>query len=309
MSKQKIFISWSGELTHEIAIEFSKWLPIVLPYTEPWMSSQDIADGTLWNKELTENIRTINHGLVCATKESVDSRWVLFEAGGLFKVEGSRLNVVKLGVDNADLAGPLSTVQDTEFDPPGLTKMVHDINKSAGDERIPESTINEYLDKFMEPFHSNVSELVSKIEKQFSEKNSGPDDSAKGSLDQDTEQSKVLDEIVGSVHRQERSMREMQKRLNNIEAPSISGLTGGLTYSNTPGSIILGEPSSSTVFFTNPTDTGLTIQPGSGESFIVQPQSTIGYVSMSPQVEPESDDEEGDSDDDEGTLSGVKKKP
>jgi hypothetical protein len=40
----KIFISWSGDRSHQLAQALHGWLPLVLPYVEPWLSQANKAD-------------------------------------------------------------------------------------------------------------------------------------------------------------------------------------------------------------------------------------------------------------------------
>jgi len=41
----KVFISWSGELSHKVARIFRDWLPNVVQILEPYVSSEDIDKG------------------------------------------------------------------------------------------------------------------------------------------------------------------------------------------------------------------------------------------------------------------------
>ena len=41
----RIFISWSGAASLELARILKEWLPTVLPYANPWLSSEDIRKG------------------------------------------------------------------------------------------------------------------------------------------------------------------------------------------------------------------------------------------------------------------------
>lgn len=44
----RVFVSWSGERSREVAKAFRDWLPLVLHYAEPWVSDADIeAGGTM----------------------------------------------------------------------------------------------------------------------------------------------------------------------------------------------------------------------------------------------------------------------
>lgn len=40
----KIFLSWSGEASHQVALALRDWLGTVLPATAPWISSEDISE-------------------------------------------------------------------------------------------------------------------------------------------------------------------------------------------------------------------------------------------------------------------------
>ena len=48
-----IFVSWAGRDSHAIALVLRQWLPRVLPFVRPWVSSEDIRKGTRWSDEFS----------------------------------------------------------------------------------------------------------------------------------------------------------------------------------------------------------------------------------------------------------------
>ena len=46
----KIFISWSGPISQDVAIAFKEWLPFVVHGCKPFVSSEDIYKGSTWHK-------------------------------------------------------------------------------------------------------------------------------------------------------------------------------------------------------------------------------------------------------------------
>src|SRR5437764_1061561 len=80
-----VFISWSGEVSRNIAHALRPWLKLVAHYIEPWTSDSDIGPGYRWSIELAHKLSQTNFGLLCVTSENAKSAWLLFEAGALAK--------------------------------------------------------------------------------------------------------------------------------------------------------------------------------------------------------------------------------
>jgi TIR domain len=81
----KVFISWSGPKAKLLAIALRDWLPLVIQSVTPWMSEKDINAGRRWRTELADQLEECGCGIVCLTKDSLTSPWVLFESGALAK--------------------------------------------------------------------------------------------------------------------------------------------------------------------------------------------------------------------------------
>ena len=86
----KIFISWSGQRSKVVADALRSWIPDVIHAVKPWMSGVDIRAGMRWSREVDEQLRDTQFGILCLTKENQTAPWLLFEAGALAKsVEGA----------------------------------------------------------------------------------------------------------------------------------------------------------------------------------------------------------------------------
>ena len=81
----KVFISWSGDLSHKVAIVIRDWLPAILQYVEPYVSSEDIDKGVRWSSDISKELDNSKFGILCVTKENFEAPWLNFEAGALGK--------------------------------------------------------------------------------------------------------------------------------------------------------------------------------------------------------------------------------
>ena len=126
----KVFLSWSGDASHALASILHEWLPSVLQFVDPWMSSEDIRKGSQWNAEMGQSLRATSYCIVCVTPGVHHRPWVNFEAGAISTVVGkSYVSPLLLGVSPADLGGlPLSMYQATEFNKEEVRKLLESIN-------------------------------------------------------------------------------------------------------------------------------------------------------------------------------------
>lgn len=124
----KIFICWSEDMGMELAGKLHEFLPQFIPALKPddIFFSTKIAKGTRWFDEVNKELDSADVGLVCVTREALQSGWIHFEAGALASAvrkrkrqgrgEGGTLYTYLLGVDPGELRGPLAEFQSTTFD-------------------------------------------------------------------------------------------------------------------------------------------------------------------------------------------------
>ena len=139
----EIFVSWAGRDSHAAARILREWLPEVLPFVRPWVSSEDIRKGTRWSDELWARLQRTSYCIVCLTPGAVRSPWVNFEAGAVARaVHGpAHVSPLLLGISPQDLGGsPLAMFQCTEFNERDVERLLKAINGVAT-APIPESQV------------------------------------------------------------------------------------------------------------------------------------------------------------------------
>ncbi len=125
----KVFLSWSGTLSHQVAIAFREWLPSVVQMLEPYVSSEDIEKGARWSTDIAKELQEAKYGVVCVTKQNLNEPWLLFEAGALSKtLETARVTPFLFGLKQSEVHGPLLQFQSTAFQPEDVRKMVAAMN-------------------------------------------------------------------------------------------------------------------------------------------------------------------------------------
>src|SRR5438045_3381691 len=104
----RIFISWSGSMSHKIALALRAWIPLVIQSVEVWVSSEDIQKGQWWATQLAGQLSTCQFGIVCLTPDNLQAEWLHFEAGALSRVvpdsgEERRITALLVGLKESDI--------------------------------------------------------------------------------------------------------------------------------------------------------------------------------------------------------------
>jgi hypothetical protein len=191
----RIFISWSGKRSRDIASALKDWLPLVLHFTEPWMSDADIHAGQRWSSEIGKSLEESNIGVLCITRDNLVAPWLLFEAGALSKSlkEGAVLPYL-LDVQFADINNsPIGQFQAKKADKQGTSELVSSINSLS-----PSPIPGERLDKLFERFWPDLEDALAQVGKEQVEQRPV------------RSQAEILEELVSAV-------RNVENRLGGIE--------------------------------------------------------------------------------------------
>ena len=130
MADLEVFVSWSRPGSHQTALAFVDWLPLVLPGVKPWLSSEDITKGTPWFASISEQLQKSAACLICITPENVGSPWLFYEAGAIaHAMPGALICPYLIGVDPSQIAGtPLGQYQVTRFDKDDTWRLIRSLN-------------------------------------------------------------------------------------------------------------------------------------------------------------------------------------
>lgn len=141
-----VFLSWSGDRSRRLADALHEFLPLVLHYVEPWVSSRDIDAGDRWAAEVSGQLEKSQFGLVCLTKDNLSAPWILFEAGALSKqLSSSAVIPYLLDVDFGDLVGPLAQFQAKKATRDSTLDVVRALNERS-QTRIPDARMTALFD-------------------------------------------------------------------------------------------------------------------------------------------------------------------
>jgi hypothetical protein len=140
----RVFISWSGGRSKQVAEALNRWLPRVINAVDPWISTR-MEKGTRSAEEIASALET-SFGIVCLTRDNQHEAWVQFEAGALSKTKGARVWTFLLDLTPSDVRPPLSQFQHTLANEEDVRKLVGAINLAVGEQRekaITEAMLDE----------------------------------------------------------------------------------------------------------------------------------------------------------------------
>lgn len=143
----KVFLSWSGEISHKVAIVFRDWLPSVIQALEPYVSSEDIDKGARWSTDIAEELENSTFGILCVTKENIETPWLNFEAGALSKsMNKSYVSPFLFDIKRSEVNGPILQFQSTIFEKEDIKKLILTLNKACGESLLSEERITKTFD-------------------------------------------------------------------------------------------------------------------------------------------------------------------
>ena len=156
--KMKVFVSWSGELSQKFAEALKEWLEQCIQSVEVFFSSEDIEKGENWQIKLSNELQDTNYGIVCLTPENIDAPWIHFEAGALSKLLDSRVMVLAMNINFANIKGPLKAFQATKFEENDIYKLLKTIN-GLQEKPLSEEKLKNSFEAFWPLFQTKIENI------------------------------------------------------------------------------------------------------------------------------------------------------
>lgn len=129
----RVFMSWSGERSRQVAELLKWWTRSVIQASRPWISTEDIDRGALWFSEINNGLNETAVGIVCLTKENKDRPWILFEAGALAKgLTNTRVCTFLVDLEPKDIKDPLAQFNHTFASEVEMRKLATTLNRGLG---------------------------------------------------------------------------------------------------------------------------------------------------------------------------------
>jgi TIR domain len=153
----KVFISWSGDYSKQLAAAIRSWLPRVLQSVEVYFSDTDIEVGSTWYDEIIDALERSDAGLIILTPENITRQWIMFEAGAMARgVSKDRVCPILFGIKKSALKGPLQFRQSVEFTKDDFRKLLKTINNG----RLGEADFNEVFDTWWPKLKQSIEAIT-----------------------------------------------------------------------------------------------------------------------------------------------------
>lgn len=160
----KLFISWSGERSRQMAKALDDWLPKVLQQVDPWMSESDISAGERWSLELGKQLEASEFGIICLTPDNLAAPWLLFEAGAISRsLSSGSVCPYLLDLDVRDISGPLSQFQAKKADKRSTLDLLNAINQRT---RKPVAGLDDIFEAMWPSFEAALQAIPKRTESQ-----------------------------------------------------------------------------------------------------------------------------------------------
>ena len=163
----KLFISWSGDRSKNIAKIMKEWIESIFPSgIKIWLSTQSesIRPGALLTPQIIEGLRTSEIGIFCFTTDNTNSLWMMFEAGAICKqdtsnVEGIYTILFEGTVEDLERT-PLKSFYHTLFERESMYSLLKDVNNKMGQAAIDAQLLKRNSENIWSIYYPKIMEAL-----------------------------------------------------------------------------------------------------------------------------------------------------
>lgn len=193
----KVFLSWSGERSKQVANLLSSWLSDVMQHVKPWFSPE-MDRGTVWFNQIFEALSDISVGVICITRENLNAPWILFESGAIAKgVSSNRVCTLLIDIKPEDISPPLSQFNASLPTHESMFALVKTINEASGEMKLSEEQLKRAFDVHWPIFDREFKQILKDTKPMIINKTPPP-----------RSQEEILSEILTTVRRIERNVTD-----------------------------------------------------------------------------------------------------
>lgn len=153
----KVFISWSGEKSKQYAAALKDLLESCFHSINVFFSEDDIPKGDNWSKKILEELASSDYCLICATKDSLNSPWINFEAGAMAN-NNAKVSAILFDLKNEELKGPLSLFESTKLEEKDFERLMRNINEF---EQVKLNVLEKSFKVFFKEFSEKINNISS----------------------------------------------------------------------------------------------------------------------------------------------------
>lgn len=159
----KVFMSWSGDQSRELAEALSKWLESVLQSVRIYFSPTSVEKGTQWFNGVSRNLEEAKIAILVLDRSNLNSEWLHFEAGAVSKgTDQNRVCAIAFGIKKEDIKGPLSQFQASEFNKVELLQLLETLNNQLGENKLKTDVLNNVFEIFWPRLDKQVESILNK---------------------------------------------------------------------------------------------------------------------------------------------------
>jgi hypothetical protein len=224
----KVFLSWSGQRSKEVANLLNDWLCCVIQASRPWISTRDLDRGSLWFGEINDQLKDTTVGIICLTQENKTRPWILFEAGALAKgLSTSRVCTFLVDLESKDIEDPLAQFNHTFPTRESVLGLVKTLNSTLAGNGLDNRILEQVFTTYWPQFEASFAEILATTEAQPPSQ-PRPKEDVLGEI---LENTRMLNAKVRRLERdvtERPRMREMDMPMSIVHEEAIAMSKGGV---------------------------------------------------------------------------------